>query len=302
MVVSRGNSALQELVELDLNSLTLSTVITRTESPIAERFFTQPREIKVEGKNGRVVFAILHPAHNPDFSPSEKTPLLVVAHGGPTHHVNADADLNYIYFTSRGISVVDVNYGGSTGYGRKYRNLLRGQWGIIDREDVISVVDSLINEGMADKDKILIRGGSAGGFTVLNVLVNSDHFAGGASYYGVADCAALAEFTHDFESRYMDSMIGQYPAQADLYSERSPLTHADRLSSPLIIFQGLEDKIVLPAQSEAFRDICLAKGIKHEYFAFEGEGHGFTKATSIITCAEAELKFYGEVLNFSPQF
>lgn len=301
-VVGGGSTTLQQLVELDLEALTVSAVIAGIDTPIDPRYFTKPHEIKVKGQGGRTIYAILHPAHNPDFTESEKPPLLIIAHGGPTAHADATMKLNYMYFTSRGISVVDVNYGGSTGYGREYRNSLRGQWGIIDREDVISVVDALIKDGVADSKKVLIRGGSAGGFTVLNVLVNSNHFAAGASYFGVADCTALAADTHDFESRYLDSMIGPYPEQEKLYKERSPLTHADRLSSPLIIFQGLDDKVVPPAQSEAFRDVCVNKGIKHEYLTFEGEGHGFYKATSIIACAEAELKFFGEVLGFQPTY
>ena len=223
-----------------------------------------------------------------------------MVHGGPTAHEAAVISLEHSYFTSRGIAVVEVNYGGSTGYGREYRNLLRGAWGVVDREDVIVMVDHLINAGEVDGSKILIRGGSAGGFTVLNVLVNSSRFAAGASYYGVADCTALALDTHDFESRYLDSMIGAYPEEAELYKERSPLTHSQNLTSPLIIFQGLEDKVVPPAQSEAFRDVCVAKGIKHKYFEFEGEGHGFRKASSIITAHEEELNFFGEVIGFTP--
>lgn len=301
-VVGGGSTTLEQLVELDLKTLEVSAVIARTDPPVDPRYFTTPYEISIKGQSGRMVHAILHPAHNPDFIESEKAPLLVIAHGGPTAQANATMKLNYIYFTSRGISVVDVNYGGSTGYGREYRNSLRGQWGIIDRKDVISVVDALIQDGIADKEKVLIQGGSAGGFTVLNVLVNSQHFAAGASYFGVADCTALATDTHDFESRYLDSMIGSYPEEEALYKERSPLTHAERLSSPLIIFQGLDDKIVPPDQSEAFRDVCARKGIKHEYLTFEGEGHGFQKASSIIACAEAELKFYGEVLGFQPTY
>jgi len=288
-----------ELIEIDLSTLK-STAVFATPPPIDSKYFPSPHEITALRPDGRKVYAILHPAAHPDFEPSEKTPLMVVVHGGPTAHSPATLSMKYSYFTTRGISVVDVNYGGSTGYGREYRNLLRGQWGITDREDVIAVVDSLIATGTVDAKKILIRGGSAGGFTVLNVLVNSDHFAAGASYYGVADCTALALDTHDFESRYLDSMIGKYPEEAELYKQRSPLTHADRLSSPLIIFQGLDDKVVPPAQSEAFRDVCVAKGIKHEYHAFEGEGHGFRKASSIITSYEAEMKFYGEVLGFTP--
>jgi dipeptidyl aminopeptidase/acylaminoacyl peptidase len=301
-VVGSGTSSLEQLVEIDLEILKVSAIITKTEPPVDPRYFPKPREIQITGKNGRAVFAILHPAQNPDFTESEKVPLMVVAHGGPTDHESASVKLIYTYFTSRGISVIDVNYGGSTGYGREYRNVLRGQWGIIDREDVISVVDALIHAGLADKEKILIRGGSAGGFTVLNALVNSDDFAAGASHFGVGDCIAFAAETHDFESRYLDSMIGLYPEQEILYKQRSPITHADHLSSPLIIFQGLDDKVVPPAQSEAFRDICAKRGIKHEYMTFEGEGHGFQKATSIIACAEAELKFYGEVLGFQPTY
>jgi dipeptidyl aminopeptidase/acylaminoacyl peptidase len=295
-----GGSAtvISELVEVDLETLQTTTVVS-SKSPIEAKYFPTPYEITATREDGRKVYAILHPAHHPDFEPSEKTPLMVVVHGGPTAHDPATLSMTYSYFTTRGIAVVDVNYGGSTGYGREYRNLLRGAWGIVDREDVIAVVDSLIAEGSVDAKKILIRGGSAGGFTVLNVLVNSSHFAAGASYYGVADCAALATDTHDFESRYLDSMIGKYPEDAALYAERSPITHADRLSSPLIIFQGLDDKVVPPAQSEAFRDICVKKGIKHEYHAFEGEGHGFQKASSIITSMESEMKFYSEVLGFA---
>lgn len=295
-----SGTVVSELIEVDLETLDTTTVFS-TKPAIEAKYFPNPHQITSTRSDGRNVYSIFHPATHPDYEPSEKTPLMVVVHGGPTYHATPNLDINYAYFTTRGISVVDINYGGSTGYGRAYRNLLRGNWGIVDREDVIAVVDSHIADGVVDKDKILIRGGSAGGFTVLNVLVNSSHFAAGASYFGVADCTALAIHTHDFESRYLDSLIGKYPEDADLYAERSPLTHADRLSSPLIIFQGLEDKVVPPAQSEAFRDVCVNKGIKHEYHPFEGEGHGFRKDSSIITSMEAEMKFYGEVLGFKPE-
>ena len=288
------------LIEIDLQTLKVSTIFSKP-LPVAASYFSKPYQIEAKRGDGRSVFGIFYPAKNPDCEPSEKPPLLVMVHGGPTAHVTASISLTHSYFTSRGIAVVEVNYGGSTGYGREYRNLLRQAWGIVDREDVIEIVDHLINSGEVDAEKILIRGGSAGGFTVLNVLVNSNRFAAGASYFGVADCTALALETHDFESRYLDSMIGPYPEEADLYKERSPLTHSNNLTSPLIIFQGLDDMVVPPAQSEAFRDVCVAKGIKHEYHPFEGEGHGFRKASSIITAHESELKFYGEVLNFSPQ-
>lgn len=295
-----GNAkVISELVEVDFDSLETSTIFSN-KPPIDARYLPSPYEITATRSDGRKVYAIFHPATHPDYEPSEKTPLMVMAHGGPTAHAPATLYMQFAYFTTRGISVVDINYGGSTGYGREYRNLLRGKWGIVDREDVIAVVDSLIAEGNVDAQKILIRGGSAGGFTVLNVLVNSNHFAAGASYFGVADCTALAAETHDFESRYLDSLIGKYPEEAALYVERSPLTYADHLSSPLIIFQGLEDKVVPPAQSEAFRDVCVNKGIKHEYHAYKGEGHGFQMAATVIDAMESEMKFYGEVLGFIP--
>ena len=183
---------------------------------------------------------------------------------------------------------------------RVYRRALNGKWGILDREDCISVVEHLVEVGIANRDQILVRGGSAGGFTVLNVLVNSELFAAGASYFGVASLEGLALETHDFESRYLDSMIGPYPERRDLYIERSPITNAENLTSPLILFQGLDDKVVPPEQSRAFRDVCLRNGIKHEYHEYVGEGHGFRKAENQIHCREHELNFYGEVLGFTP--
>jgi dipeptidyl aminopeptidase/acylaminoacyl peptidase len=177
---------------------------------------------------------------------------------------------------------------------------LKGQWGVVDTEDILAVVAGLVADGLANPEQILIRGGSAGGYAVLNGLVHSKAFAAGANYYGVAELTMLAQDTHDFESRYLDSLIGPYPERKDLYIERSPLTHADNLSSPLIIFQGADDPIVPPSQSQAFRDACIKNGIKHKYFEFEGESHGFRKSQTITTCAIEELKFFGEVLGFAP--
>ena len=299
--VGASGKVVSQLIEIDLLSWQACAVVTSIESPVDASYFPKPHEISAERADGRKVFAILHAAHHPDFEPSEKPPLMVVVHGGPTANSSATLSMKYAYFTSRGISVVDVNYGGSTGYGRHYRNLLRGQWGVVDCEDVLAVVDSLIAQGVCAPDKVVIRGGSAGGFTVLNALVHSKSFAAGASYYGVADCSTLATDTHDFESRYLDTMIGAYPAEKDLYIARSPITHVNQLSSPLILFQGLDDKVVPPSQSEAFRDACAAKGLKHAYVAYEGEGHGFRQASTIVSSLETELKFYGEVLGFVPQ-
>ena len=297
-----GPTSVSSLVEVDLKSKRIIKKLFETKVPVDAKYLTKPYQIEVTGKDGRKVFAIMHPAHNPDVEYSGPTPLIVTVHGGPTAHVSATLNLKYNYFTSRGIGVVDVNYGGSTGYGREYRRALNGQWGIVDRKDCISVVEHLIETGVALKDQILVRGGSAGGYTVLNVLVNSDVFAAGASYYGVASLEGLALETHDFESRYLDSLIGPYPERKDLYIERAPITNAENLTSPLILFQGLEDKIVPPEQSRAFRDVCVRKGIKHEYHEYPGEGHGFRKAENQIHCIEHELNFYGEVIGFIPNF
>jgi len=300
-VICAGATISQALLEVNLTSKKVTETLHKTEIPIDAKYLTKPYQIEVPGKDGRKVFAIMHSAHNPDVEHTGPTPLIVTVHGGPTSHVSATLNLGFNYFTSRGIAVVDVNYGGSTGYGREYRRALNGTWGILDREDCISVVEHLIEIDVANKDQILVRGGSAGGFTVLNVLVNSDVFAAGASYFGVASLEGLALDTHDFESRYLDSMIGPYPERKDLYIERAPITHAENLTSPLILFQGLDDKVVPPDQSRAFRDVCLRKGIKHEYHEYVGEGHGFRKAENQIHCIERELNFYGEVIGFTPR-
>lgn len=298
--IAAGPKTLSEIVTLSISQRKEVETVTGVKSPIDPKFFTTPRAISVPGKNGRTVHAIFHPAYHPDHTADEKPPLVVTAHGGPTAHVTAVAKLRFAYYTTRGISVVDVNYGGSTMYGRDYRNLLRGQWGVVDHEDVISVVEALVAAGEVDANKVAITGGSAGGYTVLNALMRSDVFAVGADHFGVADLTPFVTDTHDFESRYLDSLIGPYPERQDLYLERSPSTYADNLTTPLIIFQGAEDPIVPPNQSQLFRDICIAKGLKYKYFEFEGESHGFVKADSIITAAEEELNFFGEVMGFKP--
>jgi dipeptidyl aminopeptidase/acylaminoacyl peptidase len=263
-------------------------------------YFPTVRSVSFPSKAGRTVHAFISEATNPDFESSEKPPVIITAHGGPTANTTGVAAIKRAFVTSRGFTVVDVDYGGSTGYGRDYREVLKGQWGIVDTEDILAVVAGLIESGFADPNQILIRGGSAGGFVVLNGLVHSNVFAAGANYYGVAELTMLTQDTHDFESRYLDSLVGAYPQERELYIERSPLTYADNLTSPLIIFQGADDPIVPPSQSQAFRDACIKNGIKHKYFEFPGESHGFRKSETIMTCAIEELKFYGEVLGFTP--
>jgi dipeptidyl aminopeptidase/acylaminoacyl peptidase len=265
-------------------------------------YLSVPEPIEFPTEAGRTAHALFYRPSNPDHAApdEERPPLLVLSHGGPTSHVSATLDLATQFFTSRGFAVVDVNYGGSTGYGREYRDRLRGSWGLVDLQDCVNAARHLAERGEVDGDRLAIRGGSAGGYTTLCALVFTDAFAAGASYYGVADCAALARDTHKFESRYLDGLIGPWPEAEDVYRERSPIHHVDRLSTPVILFQGLEDAVVPPAQAELMVEALARKGILHAYLAFEGEQHGFRRAETIRRCAEAELSFYGQVLGFEP--
>ena len=226
--------------------------------------------------------------------------MIVISHGGPTGVAQGGLSLPLQYWTSRGFAVVDVNYGGSAGYGREYRERLSGEWGIIDVEDCLNAARHLIEQGEVDAARIAIRGGSAGGYTTLRALTETSLFAAGASYYGVADLIGLAEHTHKFESRYLDGLIGPYPEEKDLYIDRSPLSHLDSLGCPVILFQGLEDEVVPPSQAEVIIKALKAKSLPYAYLPFEGEQHGFRKAASIRRSVEAELYFYGRVFGFEP--
>ncbi len=223
-----------------------------------------------------------------------------MSHGGPTASASPALNLAVQFWTTRGFGVVDVDYGGSTGYGRAYRERLRGQWGVVDLADCVAAARWLADQGEVDPDRLAIRGGSAGGYTTLCALTFSDVFAAGASYYGVADAEALARDTHKFESRYLDGLIGPWPAAAATYRARSPIHFTDRLSCPVILLQGLEDAVVPPSQAEAMVAALRAKGIPHAYLAFPGEQHGFRQAAHIRRALEAELSFYGRVLGFTP--
>ena len=250
----------------------------------------------------RLVHALIYPPTSPvSRAPEgELPPYIVFVHGGPTSQASHVLDLEKVFFTSRGIGVVDVDYAGSTGYGRPYRDALRGQWGVIDVEDCVAAARGLADAGLADGGRLLIRGGSAGGWTVLAALTRTDTFAAGASYYGVADLMSLAQDTHDFESRYTDGLVGPLPEAFATYQERSPLSHVDGLSCPVLLLQGAEDQVVPPAQAELFRDALVRKQIPHAYLLFAGEQHGFRQAETIISALEAELSFYGQVLSFTP--
>ncbi len=252
--------------------------------------------------SSREVHAFYYAPRNPDYQAPEGAapPLLVLTHGGPTGATEAVLDPEVQFWTSRGFAVLDVNYSGSTGYGRAYRDRLKGQWGIVDVQDAVAGAMAMVDAGKADGKRLAIRGGSAGGYTTLAALTFHATFRAGASYYGISDIEVLARDTHKFESRYLDSLIGPYPAAKDLYVERSPINFTDRLSSALILFQGLEDKVVPPNQSQMMADAVRRKGLPVAYLAYEGEQHGFRKAENIVRSLEAELYFYGRVFGFTP--
>jgi dipeptidyl aminopeptidase/acylaminoacyl peptidase len=221
-------------------------------------------------------------------------------HGGPTSNALPGFDVRKQFWTTRGFAVVDVNYGGSTGYGRAYRERLRGRLGVVDVADCVAAARWLAEQGEVDGERLLIRGGSAGGYTTLCALTFHDAFAAGASYFGVTDLEALARDTHKFESRYLDGLVGPYPEARDVYRARSPIHAADRLSAPLIVLQGLEDPIVPPSQAEEMVRALAAKGLPHAYVTFEGEQHGFRRAENVRRALEAELSFYAQVLGIEP--
>jgi dipeptidyl aminopeptidase/acylaminoacyl peptidase len=289
------------VVRWDAVSGTREVVRRSLEHEVDPEYVSRPRSIAFPTEAGKATaYALYYPPANADFEgpAGERPPLIVESHGGPTSMTQAQLNLDIQYWTSRGFGVVDVNYGGSSGFGRAYRERLNGRWGIVDTEDCISAARYLAARGEVDGRRLAIRGGSAGGYTTLCALVFHDDFAAGASYYGVADCEALATDTHKFESRYLDGLIGPYPQAKDVYYQRSPIHFADRLSCPVILFQGLEDRVVPPAQAERMVEALRAKDLPFAYLAFEGEQHGFRKAETIKRTLEAELYFYSRVFRF----
>ena len=261
------------------------------------------RAIEFPTEGGLTAHAFFYPPRNRRIAGTGVglPPLVVMSHGGPTSQSPSSFDLAKQYWTTRGIAVVDVNYGGSTGYGRAYRERLKGQWGLVDVQDCVNAAKFLADSGLVDGERMAIRGGSAGGYTTLCALTFSDVFAAGASYFGVADPKLLAEHTHDFESRYLDGLIGPLPAAEETYRARSPIHHIERLSTPVILLQGLEDAVVPPEQAERMADALAKRGVPHAHITFEGEQHGFRRAESIVRAQEAELAFYGQVMGFTPE-
>lgn len=256
--------------------------------------------ILVDGAHGPVHAFAYPPAHPTASAPAgELAPYVVLVHGGPTAHVTGAMSAVIPFYTSRGIGVLDVNYGGSTGYGRAYRERLDGEWGVVDVDDVIAAARGLAETGVADPLRIAIRGGSAGGWTVLSALVRGGTFAAGISRYGVTDLRMLAEHSHDFEAHYIEGLVGPLPEAEGLYVDRSPLTHVDRIDVPVLLMQGADDRVVPPAQSEAVRDALDARGIAHEYVLYPGEGHGFRSTETIVDALERELAFLGRAFGFT---
>lgn len=290
----------ETLVEINLADGKVQTI--RRSSPVqADAKVTSiPEAIEFPTDGGKTAHAFYYPPTNADFRgpAGEAPPLLVIIHGGPTSATAAQFRLTTQFWTSRGFGVCDVNYGGSTGFGRDYRNRLRGSWGVVDVADAANAALFLAKEGKADPKKLIIRGGSAGGYTTLACLAFRDTFCCGASYYGISDLILLTRDTHKFEARYNDRLVGPYPQAEALYKERSPIEHLDGFDEPIILLQGLEDKIVLPNQAEAILESLKTKGVPVAYVPFAGEQHGFRKAENIVRAQEAELYFYSRILGF----
>ncbi len=298
-VVFRAGSPSIPTSFVHLNLTTGKTEVLKKSTALADdpnlaRYFTGVESVEFPTEGNRTAFGLFYPAFNPDYRPPEgdRPPLVVMCHGGPTAAASSTLDLRIQYWTSRGISVLDVNYGGSTGFGRAYRLRLDGNWGIVDVDDCVNGARHAANQGRVDGSRSVITGGSAGGYTTLAALTFRDYFRGGASHYGVSDLAALARDTHKFESRYLDSLVGPYPEQEDLYRARSPIFQAGRLSVPVIFFQGEEDRVVPPRQAEAMVEKLRLKGLPVGYFLFSGEQHGFRKAENIKRALDAELYFF----------
>ncbi|GAB7029999.1 prolyl oligopeptidase family serine peptidase [Streptomyces sp. NPDC021749] len=300
--IAAGPDRSYEVVELDTCTGRARAIACRHTDVVDPAYYPRPRHRTFTGPDGREVHAHIHPPHHPELTApdGELPPFVIWAHGGPTSRAPMVLDLEIAYFTSRGIGVAEVNYGGSTGYGRAYRERLRGQWGVVDVEDCAAVARALAEEGTADPARLAIRGGSAGGWTTAASLTSTDLYACGTISYPVLDLTDWANGgTHDFESRYLESLVGPLAEVPDRYRERSPLHRADRITAPFLLLQGLDDVICPPAQCERFLTAVAGRGVPHAYLAFPGEGHGFRRAETLVRTLEAELALYARVFGFS---
>lgn len=296
-----------ELITVDLETGKHEVFKQSTTLALDKTYYSVPETITFPTTNDQSAHGFYYPPANKDYegpgqNDREKAtpPLVVMMHGGPTGATHSVLSLRTQFWTSRGFAVLDLNYRGSTGYGREYRDKLIRQWGIVDVEDAVNGAEYLVQQGKADVNQLAIRGGSAGGYTTLSALTFTNTFKAGASHFGVGDLEALAKDTHKFESRYLDSMIGAYPDELEIYQARSPIHHVDQMASPCIFFQGLEDKVVPPNQAETMVAALTEKGVPVAYVPFEGEQHGFRIAENIKRCMDLELYFYGRVFGFTP--
>jgi dipeptidyl aminopeptidase/acylaminoacyl peptidase len=295
-------AAADAVLRVDLATGAAETIRAASNVALDRDGLSAPEAIEFPTEGGLTAHAFYYAPRNREFMapPGERPPLIVISHGGPTASTSTRLNLEVQYWTSRGFAVVDVNYGGSSGYGRAYRRRLDGQWGIVDVADCVNAATYLATHGQADPDRLVIRGRSAGGYTTLAALAfRPDVFKAGASYYGISDLEAMAGETHKFESRYLDTLIGAYPARRDVYRARSPIHFVDRLACPIIFFQGLEDEVVPPNQAQMMADALRARGVPVALLTFEGEQHGFRKDDTIIRCLDAELDFYRAVFHLS---
>lgn len=290
------------VIQLDLDSGRTEVLRASAELPVARAYLPKAEAVTWPDRQGREVHGFLYRPRHPDVEApqGELPPLIVQSHGGPTGHVVGALNLDHAYWTSRGIAILDVNYGGSTSYGRAYRERLKGQWGIVDVDDCCDGAAAMADRGWVDPARLAISGHSAGGYTTLAALAFRDVFAAGVSHYGVADLEALARDTHKFESRYLDGLIGPYPAARDLYVERSPINHLDSLDCAMLLLQGEDDEVVPPNQATAMADAVRRKGKPVAIRLFAGEGHGFRASENQRAAHEAELSFYGQVFGFDP--
>jgi dipeptidyl aminopeptidase/acylaminoacyl peptidase len=304
--VAGGPSEPLSVVGVDMATGKVAVLRREVDDVPDARYLPVPRQVELEGPYGRIVHALVYAPANPAVTApaGELPPYVVWVHGGPTGNSVGLLDVEKAYFTSRGIGIIDVNYGGSTGYGRLYRERLRRQWGVVDVEDAKAAAMSLAKAGQADPQRLAIRGGSAGGWTALAAVttgaVRDPVFAAATSYYGVGDLRSFAATTHDFESRYLDGLIGPLPGFETVYVERAPVGHVTEKTCPVLLLQGLDDPVVPPEQAESIAADLAAHGIRYAYLPFKGESHGFRKAESIIASLEAELSFYGQILGFTP--
>jgi dipeptidyl aminopeptidase/acylaminoacyl peptidase len=288
------------IVRFNLETRNFEVLRRSSSLEIDAAYLSSPRVVEFPTEAGLTAYGFFYSPKNGDYigPDGELPPLLVESHGGPTSMATTALSLGIQYWTSRGIAVLDVNYGGSTGFGRDYRERLKDKWGIVDVDDCANGARYLVAQGEVDGNRLMITGGSAGGYTTLCALTFRDLFNAGASHYGVSDAEALAKETHKFESRYLDRLMGPYPERRDIYVARSPINFTDQLSCPVIFFQGLEDKVVPPNQAEMMVDALRAKGIPVAYISFEGEQHGFRQGKNIKRALDGELYFYSRVFGF----